>query len=174
MPLTNTTHRAIRLAVADTLPPSQRNAWMGSPFEWMLRDDVDFQVAGQALFERLCEFHLGKSLIRSSRGNGNYILPDHGVLKLNVALSERSFTFSVPTKVAGPGHYDVFVALAVAPTDAAIWSIPRADLVKRLGYDGNPEVSDIEFVLDMSDLPEWSEKCGGTIERGLAALVRLL
>lgn len=134
----------------------------------MLREDIDFQVAGQALFERLCEFHIGTALFSSKKGL--YDLSDGHHFKLHTALSEDQFVFSVATKPV----YDVFVALAVMPNDASIWSIPRVELLKNLGYANNPKVSDVEFVLDMTDLPDWADRYGGTIERGLAALLRLL
>lgn len=170
MPLTNTSMRAIKLARTDSVPPPSSgriDPWAGSPFEWMRRSDVDPNVAGVNFFARLCELHLGEKPkptavggVHLLRGRRLYVCSD---------VADEFFSVWAPTEP----DYDIFVAVTVMPSDAAIWAIPRSVILSHLS-DDEEDPAALELSFRMQEVPDWLESSGGTIERGLAALIRSL
>lgn len=169
MPLTNTSMRAIKLARTDSVPPpscGRVDPWAGSPFEWMRRSDVDPNVAGVNFFARLCELHLGEKPkpvddgVYTLRGRRLYVCSD---------VSDDIFSVWAPTAP----RYDIFVAVTVMPSDAAIWAVPKSTVLVNIADDeSDPAALEISFRVD--EVPEWLDSSGGTIERGLASLIRCL
>ena len=157
--MTRTSARALDIARKDSSPPS--SPWSGSPFEWMKDGRVAEYKAGADFFVRLCELHFGSVPVRTTT-------PKHFVVRDQVVcLAFQATVDELAMKVQFHDEVDKYALLAVNPSDAFLWVISAEDMYRETGHDRS-----VTFTFNLASPPDWIVKYGGSIEQGLASLIR--